>query len=120
MSIPGCTARAQVGVNIFGSDVPGLQRDWGVRVAPCVDVAQFGFEHGYSRRRGTLADLCTAVLGRPLRKDLALSDWGRVPLSDEQQAYAAIDVLAPVKIYELLLATRRPLTLGAGTCLRRE
>lgn len=54
-----------------------------------------------SKRAGGLSGLCTAVLGKPLDKDLQQSDWAARPLSREQIEYACTDVWCLIKIRQL-------------------
>ena len=74
-------------------DLAIIQRDLGLLCGPvyCTKVASrlvrtFTDKHG-------LKDLCKDLLGVDISKQMQSSDWGADILSDEQQRYAASDVL---------------------------
>jgi ribonuclease D len=74
-------------------DLAIIQRDLGLLCGPvyCTKVASrlvrtFTDKHG-------LKDLCKDLLGVDISKQMQSSDWGADTLSDEQQRYAASDVL---------------------------
>jgi len=55
-----------------------------------------------------LSKLCELVLGKPLSKEMQVSNWSRRPLKDKQVSYAALDAYSLVKIRDRLW----PATLG--------
>ena len=74
-------------------DIAIIQHYLGVMPQPlyCTKIASrlvrtFTDKHG-------LRDLCKDLLGVDLKKEQQSSDWGAATLSDEQQRYAASDVL---------------------------
>lgn len=74
-------------------DVAVMHKYLGVRCAPvyCTKIAA-KMTRTYTERNG-LKDLCKELLGVDLNKQQQTSDWGQATLSDEQQSYAANDVL---------------------------
>lgn len=74
-------------------DLAAVNRYLGVRCAPvyCTKIAA-KMTRTYTERNG-LKDLCRDLLGVELNKQQQTSDWGQETLSDEQQSYAANDVL---------------------------
>ncbi len=74
-------------------DLAVLQRDLGVVAAPvyCTKIAS-KLVRTFTDRHG-LKDLCRDLLGVELSKQQQTSDWGAAQLSEQQQAYAASDVL---------------------------
>ncbi len=53
-------------------------------------------------RRRSLAKAAEAYLGWQMPKGLQVSDWGAAPLSDEQLAYAALDAVAALRLWQKL------------------
>jgi ribonuclease D len=74
-------------------DVAVLKRYLGVDTAPlyCTKIAS-KLVRTYTDRHG-LKDLASELLGIELSKQQQSSDWGAADLSQQQQAYAASDVL---------------------------
>ena len=74
-------------------DVAALHRYLGVVAAPiyCTKIAS-RLTRTFTDRHG-LKDLCREMLGVDLSKQQQSSDWGAPRLTDEQQRYAASDVL---------------------------
>ena len=74
-------------------DLAMLERYLGVMTAPvyCTKIAS-KLVRTYTDRHG-LKDLCGELLGLDMSKQQQSSDWGADKLSDQQQAYAASDVL---------------------------
>ncbi|MBU6234267.1 MAG: ribonuclease H-like domain-containing protein [Alphaproteobacteria bacterium] len=74
-------------------DIAVMYKYLGVRCAPvyCTKIAA-KMTRTYTERNG-LKDLCKELLGVELNKQQQTSDWGQATLSDEQQSYAANDVL---------------------------
>ncbi|BBK45011.1 3'-5' exonuclease [Allostella vacuolata] len=74
-------------------DVAALHRYLGVVAAPvyCTKIAS-RLTRTFTDRHG-LKDLCREMLGVDLSKQQQSSDWGAARLTDEQQRYAASDVL---------------------------
>ena len=74
-------------------DVAAIERYLGVTAAPlyCTKIAS-KLVRTFTDRHG-LKDLCGDLLGVTISKQQQSSDWGAVQLSDEQQRYAASDVL---------------------------
>ncbi len=83
-------------------DLAVIQRNLGVTGGPvyCTKIASrlvrtFTDKHG-------LKDLCRDLLGVDISKQMQSSDWGADKLSDEQQRYAASDVLHLHRLREAL------------------
>jgi len=74
-------------------DVAIMKQYLGIEVTPvyCTKIAS-RLVRTYTDRHG-LKDLCKELLGIELSKEQQSSNWGAETLSDEQQAYAAADVL---------------------------
>lgn len=74
-------------------DVAIIRHYLGVDCTPlyCTKIAST-LARSFSQRHG-LRDLCRDLLGVELNKQHQSSDWGATHLSDEQQNYAANDVL---------------------------
>lgn len=74
-------------------DVAVLHRYLGVVAAPiyCTKIAS-RLTRTFTDRHG-LKDICREILGVDLSKQQQSSDWGAARLTDEQQRYAASDVL---------------------------
>lgn len=74
-------------------DVAIIRHYLGVDCTPlyCTKIAST-LARSFSQRHG-LRDLCRDLLGVELNKQQQSSDWGAAHLSDEQQNYAANDVL---------------------------
>lgn len=75
------------------ADLATLFHHLGVMPAPiyCTKIASI-IARTFSDRHG-LKDLCRDLLGMELSKEQQTSDWGAEILTDEQQFYAASDVL---------------------------
>jgi ribonuclease D len=98
-------------------DIEVLEQLTGVVPKPVFDtqVAAAFTGHGYSLGYRKLTQM---LLGVELSKDETRSDWLKRPLSDAQIAYAALDVVHLLPMYELL---RRALDdLGRSAWLREE
>lgn len=74
-------------------DMAVLKRDLGLDIGPvyCTKIAS-RLIRTYTDRHG-LKDLCRELLGVELSKQQQSSDWAAEELSDQQQQYAANDVL---------------------------
>jgi len=74
-------------------DLAVIARDLGVVCGPvyCTKIAS-RLARTFTDRHG-LKDLCRDLLGVELSKQMQSSDWGAPSLSDQQQRYAAGDVL---------------------------
>lgn len=74
-------------------DVAAIERYLGVTATPlyCTKIAS-KLVRTFTDRHG-LKDLCGDLLGITLSKQQQSSDWGAAELSEEQQRYAASDVL---------------------------
>ena len=74
-------------------DVAVLSRYLGVVTNPiyCTKIAS-KLVRTYTDRHG-LKDLCGELIGQEMNKQQQSSDWGATKLSQQQQAYAASDVL---------------------------
>lgn len=74
-------------------DVAVLERYLGVRTSPiwCTKIAS-KLVRTYTDRHG-LKDLCSELIGVELSKQQQSSDWAAAQLTQQQQAYAASDVL---------------------------
>ncbi len=101
-------------------DVASLHRYLGVVAAPiyCTKIAS-RLTRTFTDRHG-LKDLCREMLGVDLSKQQQSSDWGAAKLTDEQQRYAASDVLylhALKTRFDEMLA-REGRTEMAASCFR--
>jgi len=74
-------------------DVAAIERYLGVTAAPvyCTKIAS-KLVRTFTDRHG-LKDLCNDLLGISISKQQQSSDWGAAELTEEQQNYAASDVL---------------------------
>ncbi len=99
-------------------DLAMLYRYLGVMPAPvyCTKIAS-RLVRTFTDRHG-LRDLCKEVLGVDLSKQQQSSDWGAATLSEEQQRYAASDVLHLHALRERLdsMLAREGRTELARTC----
>ncbi|NBX66302.1 MAG: ribonuclease D [Proteobacteria bacterium] len=85
-------------------DLAVIEKYLGTRCAPvyCTKIAA-KMTRTYTERNG-LKDLCKELLGIELNKQQQTSDWGQASLSEEQQSYAANDVLYLHQLQEKLAA----------------
>jgi len=83
-------------------DLAAIQRHLGVMAAPvyCTKIAS-RLTRTFTDRHG-LKDLCQDLLGVSLSKQQQTSDWGAEQLSEDQQRYAAADVLYLHRLKEQL------------------
>jgi len=99
-------------------DVAVMRRHLGVASAPlfCTKIAS-RLCRTYTDRHG-LKDLCKALLGVDLNKQMQTSDWGSATLGQEQIEYAAEDVLYLHRLHEHLdiLLLREGRTQLAAAC----
>ena len=99
-------------------DVAVLERYLGVVTAPiyCTKIAS-KLVRTYTDRHG-LKDLCAELLGVELSKQQQSSDWAADPLSAQQLAYAASDVLHLHKLKASLdaMLARQGRTAFAQAC----
>ena len=99
-------------------DVAVLERYLGVVTTPiyCTKIAS-KLVRTYTDRHG-LKDLCGELLGVELSKQQQSSDWAADPLSAQQLAYAASDVLHLHKLKAALdtMLTRQGRTAFAQAC----
>ncbi|KAJ3515878.1 hypothetical protein NLJ89_g1482 [Agrocybe chaxingu] len=83
-----------------------------------LDLASYAKErHVVTNARCSLADLCAAVLGKCLNKNVAeraSMAWEEAHLTPEQQSYAACDAYAPLLIYEQLSTLSVPTRVPPG------
>ena len=92
-------------------DIAIIQRYLGVMPTPlyCTKIAS-RLVRTFTDRHG-LRDLCKDLLGVDLKKEQQSSDWGAATLSEEQQRYAASDVLhlhaLRARLDEMLARERR-------------
>jgi ribonuclease D len=92
-------------------DMGVLHHAFGVMAAPvyCTKIAS-KIARTFTDRHG-LKDLCKDLLGVDLKKEQQSSDWGAASLSEEQQRYAASDVLhlhaLRTRLDEMLARERR-------------
>ncbi|KAK9814882.1 hypothetical protein WJX73_001238 [Symbiochloris irregularis] len=95
--------KAGVGIN---GDAMKLTRDYGIQMKGLVCLGeQADLRMKSTDRHGrSLADLAVDVLGKTLNKDpnIRLSNWETLPLSMEQQHYAATDAYASLRICQVL------------------
>ncbi|MEL6297901.1 MAG: ribonuclease H-like domain-containing protein [Pseudomonadota bacterium] len=85
-------------------DVAVLKHTFGAVTAPvfCTKIAS-KLARTYTDRHG-LKDLCSELLGVELSKVQQSSDWAAKKLTDQQQAYAASDVLHLHALHDRLAA----------------
>ena len=99
-------------------DIAVLERYLGVVTAPiyCTKIAS-KLVRTYTDRHG-LKDLCGELLGIELSKQQQSSDWAADPLSSQQLAYAASDVLHLHKLKASLdaMLARQDRTAFAQAC----
>lgn len=83
-------------------DIALLKNDLGVDCAPiyCTKIVS-KLVRTYTDRHG-LKDLCSELIGVELSKQQQSSDWGREELTEDQQKYAASDVLYLHRLKERL------------------
>jgi ribonuclease D len=71
-----------------------------------LDLANYAKQrHVISNARCSLSDLCAAVLGKRLNKNVSertSAAWEHLSLTTEQQNYAAIDAYVPLLLYHEL------------------
>jgi hypothetical protein len=89
-------------------DMKKLRSSWpfvsafSVGVRRCLELNHLAAAVYTGVRDKSLSDVCLAVLGQSLDKTHRMSNWAQKPLTPEQIAYAALDVYAPIMIYERL------------------
>ena len=91
-------------MRILRSSWPGVQ-GFRVGLCNCLELNQMAAAVRVDLRNKSLSDVCSAFLGMPLNKKQRLSDWALRPLTSEQISYAALDVYAPILIFEHLRKT---------------
>ena len=105
----------RIGGNRVQGDLTRMAKCFGESsIARCntiCDLTNLAMERGvtvYGKGENTLANLCRRVLGVHLQKlgTARESDWRRSSLSKEQIEYAALDVLASLRVLKGLLAMR--------------
>ena len=98
----------KVGVGLR-SDAQALNRQWGINVAPKLDLnwalAQLGAEKEMGTRQ-LVATLLGTRFDKP--KKITLSNWQHVPLSGAQIDYAAADALAALMCFNALIIQLTP------------
>jgi ribonuclease D len=84
-------------------DLAVIRHYLGVRIENvfCTQIAS-KIARTYTESHG-LKDLCKELLQENISKEQQSSDWGKMPLSREQQHYAASDVLHLHKLREILI-----------------
>ena len=82
------------------SDILWLQRDFGIYVVNCFDTFQAAKLLQYPAL--SLAHLVKFHCGVTLNKKYQLADWRQRPLSTEMQAYARLDTVYLLTIYDLM------------------
>jgi ribonuclease D len=101
-------------------DLAALQKYLGVMTSPvwCTKIAS-KLARTYTDRHG-LKDLCGELLGIDLSKQQQSSDWAAFNLSQQQQAYAASDVLHLHELRDRLEAmlAREGRKAAAEACFR--
>ncbi len=99
-------------------DVAMIYKYLGVLCAPiyCTKIAS-KLCRTYTNRHG-LKDLCRQLIGQDMSKQQQTSDWGAVELTEDQQVYAASDVLYLHRLKEELdiMVTREGRTDLARSC----
>nr|CAD7257133.1 unnamed protein product [Timema shepardi] len=107
-----------VGVNISG-DFWKLSRDFGILVKPLmekvIDLGKFANEVLNSNQNWSLDGLVQHLFGKRILKseNIRISDWTKIPLSQEQENYAATDAYK-------ILANRNIELLHQGTPHKTE
>lgn len=98
----------KVGVGLR-SDTHALRRQWGINVAPTLDLNWALAQLGAEKEMGT-RQLVAALLGVRIDKPkkVTLSNWQLVPLSSAQIHYAAADALAALKCFNALITQLTP------------
>ncbi len=93
-------------------DMHKLRSSWpeveafGIRARRCLELNQLAAAVHADLRNKSLNDVCLMFLGKPLNKQQRLSNWALRPLTFEQVSYAALDVYAPILIFESLCSGR--------------
>jgi hypothetical protein len=93
-------------------DMLKLRSSWpeveafGIRARRCLELNQLAAAVHADLRNKSLNDVCLMFLGQPLNKQQRLSNWALRPLTFEQVSYAALDVYAPILIFESMCSGR--------------
>jgi hypothetical protein len=69
----------------------------------CIELNQLAATVRAELRNKSLNDVCLAFLGQSLNKQQRLSNWALRPLTSEQVSYAALDVYAPILIFQNII-----------------
>ncbi len=92
----------------FEQDIEKLRSSWpcvaafGIGARRCLELNHLASAIRADMRNKSLSDVCLAFLGQPLDKSQRLSNWAARPLSSPQIMYAAIDVYAPLLVFNRL------------------
>jgi hypothetical protein len=86
---------------------------FGIRARRCLELNELAAAVHADLRNKSLNDVCEMFLGQPLNKQQRLSNWALRPLTLEQVSYAALDVYAPILIFERLCTGRH----GSKACV---
>ena len=99
-------------------DMHKLRSSWpeveafGIKARRCLELNLLAAAVHADLRNKSLNDVCLMFLGQPLNKQQRLSNWALRPLTFEQVSYAALDVYAPILIFESLRSGRH----GSKAC----
>ncbi|GAB4819179.1 hypothetical protein N2152v2_006225 [Parachlorella kessleri] len=102
-----CKDIVKVGVGAHGDSLK-VQRDFGIAMEGVLDLSDYANARlsgdGAAPQKWSLAGLTKRLMKRTLTKaqGLRCSDWEAFPLSAEQRKYAAADVFASLRAYEIL------------------
>jgi hypothetical protein len=101
----------------FEQDMEKLRSSWpcvaafGIGARRCLELNHLASAIRADMRNKSLSDVCLAFLGQSLDKSQRLSNWAARPLSSPQIMYAAIDVYAPLLVFN---------RLGLNSCVSDE
>jgi hypothetical protein len=106
-------------MRILRSSWPGVHA-FRVGLYNCLELNEMASAVRVDLRNKSLSDVSLALLGQPLNKKQRLSNWAIRPLTSEQIIYAALDVYAPILIFEHLYKTCNDLVAESSTELSRD
>ena len=89
----------------FKDDISGLRRRRDFTPRNCIDIQSIARKYGILDMG--LAKIYAICFGRKISKAQQLTNWENSRLTPEQQAYAATDAWATLRIYEELIATEQ-------------
>lgn len=89
----------------FKDDIKGLRRRRDFIPRNCIDIQSIARKYGILDMG--LAKIYAICFGRKISKAQQLTNWENSHLTPEQQAYAATDAWATLRIYEELISTEQ-------------